>query len=242
MIAISLRDCMCFVILVVALSDFWKNPMGIKAGSRHSVCVHKRGFGSDCKSINRRQSPAVRCCDETFMQRCPWPVGALRQMNSIKISKWFFRVRSEACSQVLHKTGSYERVMKTKEVTMSCYIPWVPWQMPRGSIEKRRLPAGLAFSLALSPGLCLSHTVVHKHSGSGRHLLLVFKLTALRVCRGIHLVGKWAAVLYGAQQCDNLQSWARLHSTGHRGSNEIPGLQWKQGPKEDVNGSYHAYQ
>lgn len=108
MIAISLRDCMCSVILVVALSDFWKNPMGIKASCWQSVCVHKRGFGSDCKSINRRQRPAVRCCDETFMQRCPWPVGALRQMNSIKISKCFFRVCSEACSQVLHKTGSYE--------------------------------------------------------------------------------------------------------------------------------------
>lgn len=44
-------------------------------------------------------------------------------MNSIKISKWFFRVRSEACSQVLHKTGSYERVMKTKEVNNELLHP-----------------------------------------------------------------------------------------------------------------------
>lgn len=30
------------------------------------------------------------------------------------------------------------------------------------------------FSLSLSPGLCLSNTFIHKHSGSGRHLLVVF--------------------------------------------------------------------
>lgn len=150
---------MCFVILVVALSDFWKNPMGIKAGCRHSVCVHKCGFGSDCKSINRRQRPAVRCCDETFMQRCPWPVGALRQMNSIKIFKWFFRVRSEACSQVLHKTGSYERVMKTKEVNNELLHPMSTLTDASREYRETQAPCRTRFlSRALPRSLSLTHS------------------------------------------------------------------------------------
>lgn len=65
------------------------NPMGIKAGCRHSVCVHKCGFGLDCKSVNRRQRPAVRCCDQTFMQRCPWPVEALHKWTPLKFLNGF---------------------------------------------------------------------------------------------------------------------------------------------------------
>ncbi len=155
-IAISLRD--CFVILVVALSDFWNNPMGIKAGCWQSVCVHKRGFGSDCKSINRRQRPALRCCDETFMQRCPWPVGALRQMNSIKISKWFFRVCSEACSQVLHKTGSYESYENKRGKQWAVTSHEYPDDRCLEGVRRNGGSLQASHSLSRSPQVSVSHT------------------------------------------------------------------------------------